>query len=292
MANGADAAGTTQGDVSSEASAIDSATPDEHRARYLELKAVALARAQAFVATPATVAAPRALAPEAIVSRTTVPGGRAWSGRLARGQTLRIINSSGTPGVSALFWNADDTSERYNAGDTVKIQWNARLSPGRLLLSDMGRVLVSLTEDTSGLHDTLLGGSTRASVADRLGDPDAHPRNTRENFILAAAKHGLDKRDIAPCVTFFAGVSTTHDDRFAWHEDPAPANRHVDLLAAMNVLVVLSNCPHPLAPVALATGSIEVVVARASSHDETVLARYATDEGTRAFENTAALFRA
>ncbi|GAC1305668.1 MAG: urea carboxylase-associated family protein [Vulcanimicrobiaceae bacterium] len=266
----------------------DDLSPAEYRARYLELKAVALARAHAFGAPRGGADASDELAPGRILSRATVAAGWPWSVRLARGQRLRIVNTSGTPGVSALFWNANDPSERYNAGDTVKVQWNARLATGRLLLSDMGRVLVSLVADTSGLHDTLLGGSTRASVAARLGDGARHPRNTRENFLLAAAKHGLDKRDIAPCVTFFAGVTTTPDDRFSWHDDPAPAGRYVDLRAAMDVLVVLSNCPHPLAPVALATGPIETIVARASADDDAILARYATDEAVRAFENTAA----
>lgn len=288
LANGARSARATQGEVTSDLSSIDAASPAEHRARYQELKAIALARASAFATDPTVESAPRTLPPEAIVSRAVVPAGWGWSVRLARGQTLRIVNTSGTPGVAALFWNADDPSERYNPGDTVKIQWNARLRTGRLLLSDMGRVLVALTEDTSGLHDTLLGGSTRASVAARLGDARLHPRSTRENFILTASKVGLDKRDIAPCVTFFAGVSTTEDGGFAWHADPAPAGRHVDLRAATNVLVVLSNTPHPLAPMAEATGAIEAIVTHPLASDAAILARYATDEGDRAFHNTAA----
>lgn len=267
---------------------IDSLSPAEHRARYLELKRVALERAAAFTTEPAPPA-PRDIPPAAVVSRATIPGGWYWSGSLERGQTIRIVNTSGTPGVSALFWNADDTSERFNAGDTVKIQWNARLSEGRLLLSDMGRVLLAIDEDTSGRHDTLLGGSTRASAA--RGAASAHPRNTRENLLLAAAKHGLDKRDVGPCVTFFADVRTTADGRFAWYDDPDPAHRHVELRAAMNVLAVLSNCPHPLAPAAAATGPIDAIVVRASNADVRIGGRYETAEAARAFDNTVALFR-
>lgn len=278
----------------SDGTAIDSLSPAAYRERYLEFKRVALERAAAFVPDAAASAFAHAFDEANVVSRATIPAGWYWSGRIARGETLRIENTAGTPGVSALFWNADDTSERYNAGDTVKIQWNARLTTGRLLLSDMGRVLVSVAADTSGLHDTLLGGSTRATAShgeDGEREASAHPRNTRENFLLAAAKHGLEKRDIAPCVTFFAGVSTTDDGRFAWHADPTPRGRYVDLLAAMNVLVVLSNSPHPLAPVAHALGPIDLAVVRAA--DAVAIApRYATSEAERAYENTAAPFRA
>lgn len=272
--------------------AIDSLSPAAYRERYLAFKRVALERATAFVPDDADRGS--TFEETDVTSRASIPSGWYWSGRLERGQTLRIVNTSGTPGVSALFWNADDPSERYNAGDTVKIQWNARVTTGRLLLSDMGRVLVSIAADTSGLHDTLLGGSTRATAsrgnATGTDTPD-HPRNTRENFILAAAKHGLDKRDIAPCVTFFAGVSTTRDGHFAWYDDPAPAGRSIDLVAAMNVLVVLSNAPHPLAPQTLATGPIEAIVARATAAPDALAARFATAEAERAFENTAAMFR-
>ncbi len=275
-------------DFAIDAATIDSLSPAEHRARYLELKRVALGSADVFGSDGPAAPTPHAIDPSSIVAQTTIPGGWYWTTRLARGQTLRIINSSGTPGVSAFFWNADDPSERYNAGDTVKVQWNARLRAGRLLLSDMGRVLLAIADDTSGRHDTLLGGSTRATAA--RADSSPHPRNTRENLLLAAAKHGLDKRDIAPCVTFFADVRTTGDGGFCWHDDPEPANRYVDLRAAMNVLVALSNCPHPLAPAARAAGSVAAIVVCATGDATLLPERYRTAEAMRAFENTEALF--
>jgi uncharacterized protein YcgI (DUF1989 family) len=43
--------------------------------------------------------------------------------------------------VSALFYNADDPLERYNMADTLKAQFTAFLTAGRVLFSDMGRVL-------------------------------------------------------------------------------------------------------------------------------------------------------
>ena len=49
--------------------------------------------------------------------------------------------------------------------DTVKIQWNAYLDKGKLLLSDMGRVLMSFVEDTCGQHDTFCGASNEKSNA-------------------------------------------------------------------------------------------------------------------------------
>src|SRR5258707_151889 len=178
---------------------------DELRQRYLELQGAARekgARRPALDSSGNSAALPA----EAIIVEETVPGGWYWSASLRRGQTLRIVNDAATGGVSALFWNQDDTSERYNAGDTVKIQWSAAIGKGRVLLSDMGRVLMSLTEDSSGAHDALLGGSTAASNLRKYGHEAT--RNSRDNFILAVGKYGLGRRDIPPCITFFAPVRT------------------------------------------------------------------------------------
>jgi urea carboxylase-associated protein 2 len=165
---------------------------------------------------------------------------------LTRGQTLRIVNDGATAGVSALFWNQDDTSERYNAGDTVKVQWSAAIGKGRVLLSDMGRVLMSVTEDSSGAHDALLGGSTAATNLSKYGNEAT--RNSRDNFILVIGKHGLGRRDVPPCITFFAPVRTDAAGRFTWQVGAVKPGDFVDLRAEMNVLVALSTCPHPLDP--------------------------------------------
>jgi uncharacterized protein YcgI (DUF1989 family) len=109
----------------------------------------------------------------------------------------------------------------------------------------MGRVLLSLVEDTSGAHDLMVGGSTPASTLDAFGTPS---RNTQENFLAAAAKIGLSLRDIPPCVTFFAPVSVGTEGRFLWNSGRKRAGDFVDLRAEMNQVLVLSNCTHPLDP--------------------------------------------
>ncbi|MDB5093640.1 MAG: Urea carboxylase [Candidatus Eremiobacteraeota bacterium] len=269
---------------------LDDLTPDEHRARYFEMKAAARERDTASERAGATMVAGPPLTADAIVHRESIPYGWYWTGTLSRGQVLRIVNTSGTCGVSAMVWNADDTSERYNAGDTVKVQWNALLRAGHMLLSDMGRVMLSLTADTAGRHDTLAGGSTPASNAAKYGDRNL--RNTRDNFLLAAGKHGLTKRDVAPCVTFFAPVVIAADGRLTWTAEDNLAGSYVDLRAEMNVLVALSNAHHPLAPESSPMGAVEAIVWRGPPADAADPCRTSGPEAIRAFQNTDLLFRA
>ncbi len=96
-------------------------------------------------------------------------GGQAWSGRLRRNQRLRLVDAEGRACVSALFYNADDPLERYNMADTLKAQYTAFLTTGRVLYSDMGRVLASIVADDCGWHDTISGLRDAAANAARFG---------------------------------------------------------------------------------------------------------------------------
>ena len=264
-----------------------------YRRRYLELKAAGQAPARPLPPPTARDAAPPD--PLRVIHRETIPCGWYWATRLARGQALRLINRSATPGVSVMLWNADDSSERYNAGDTVKVQWSAALRKGRVLFSDMGRVLASITEDSCDAHDTLVGGSSAASNLEKYGAPcgDAGLRNTRDNLLLAAGKFGLSRRDLAACVSFFAPVATDAQGRFVWRGGRVQAGDFVELRAEMNLLLAISNCPHPLAPGSTyAPGEIEAVVWQAPPPTDDDPCRGGSAEALRGFANTDPLFRA
>lgn len=262
---------------------------EANRKRYEELKAAGDSAAPKVL--PAPTALDGAPIPDAdIVHRETIPGGWYWTTSLARGQTLRLVNSSATPGVSLFAWNARDPSERYNSADTVKIQWTTELRKGRVLFSDMGRVLFSIVEDTSGTHDTIVGGSTPASNLRKYGD--ASLRSTRENLLIAAGKHGLGPRDLAPVITFFAPVAVDSDGKLAWTGSSAREGEFVDLRAEMDLIVAVSNCPHPVAPdSAFDPGPIEAIVHLSAEPKADDLCRTATAEAARGFDNNATYFR-
>lgn len=110
----------------------------------------------------------------------TVAGGNYTHRVLARGTELRLTDLSGDACAHLLLYAADRPWERLNVADTVKVQWNAYLGEGQLLLSDQGRVLASLTGDTSGRHDALCGTSTLVRNTQRYGDgvpQSASPRD-------------------------------------------------------------------------------------------------------------------
>lgn len=181
-------------------------------------------------------------------------GGQMWSRVLRRGQTLRLTDVEGGAAVAALFYNAEEPSERYNMPDTLKAQHIARLTAGFVLYSDMGRVLCSVTEDSVGWHDTITGHGTAAHGRAKFGEGsyqqlrnDWH-RNTRDNFLVELGKYDLGKRDVVANVNFFVKVVVDEQGALGFVPGHSKAGSFVELRAEMNTLVVLSNTPHPLDP--------------------------------------------
>jgi urea carboxylase-associated protein 2 len=258
-------------------------TPAFYRQRYMELKAQA-ETLNARRPPPDANENPASVPANRILTEEIVPGFWYWTHAIARGHALRLVNDFAAPGVSVLLWNADDPTERYNPADSVKVQWTSRLTRGKV-------VLASVTADTCGLHDSIAGGSTPESNRRKYGQ-DGRYRNTRDNFLLAAGKHGLGPRDVGPCTTFFAPVVTDAAGRFVWRQGKLKPGDYVDLRAEMNLIVALSNCPHPLSPGSEPDARpVRAVIWRPEPAPPNDLCRTASEEAARAFENNEAALR-
>jgi uncharacterized protein len=184
------------------------------------------------------------LRPTAVTYEHVIPAGRPWSRVIRRGQTLRIVDCEGQQAVDALFYRADDPAERYSAQDTLRLQGSAYIGVGTRLVSNEGRVMMTVVADTCGQHDTSAGCCSCESNAVRFGEPTKYQHACRENFLLELAKHGLSKRDIVANVNFFMNVPIDPAGDFCVVDGVSKAGDHVDLRAAeMDVLCVLSNCP-------------------------------------------------
>jgi hypothetical protein len=248
----------------------------------------------AFMPTvPASEAAdpPPGVEPRDMVWEETIaPGGYAAK-QLDRGARIRLIDLEGDACASMLAFNAERPIERLNVADTLKVQWNAYLGAGRLVLSDMGKVLFSVVEDTAGTHDAFCGASNQASNARRYGTGDnwgPHP-NARDRFGLAVAKFGLGRRDIHPCINWFKGVGVEEDGSLTPRHGPFAPGRSLTLRAEMDVIVAFANCPHVLD----ARGEYTVMPLQVSAWRGPVTPqedpiRNATPEGLRAFLNVEA----
>ena len=180
--------------------------------------------------------------------------GATWSHVLKRGTALRITDTQGGANVGALFYNWENTAERYNMPDTLKAQHIARLTRGCVLYSDMGRVLCSITDDTAGWHDPLSGCANAAQVRAKYGEGRYQERwngcvkNAYDAFVIELAKYGMTARDLPAPVNFFSRVVVNEAGAMTFVPGHSRAGGAVELRAEMNVLVVLNTCQHPLDP--------------------------------------------
>jgi len=226
----------------------------------------------------------------------TLPGGQATSLILRRHQTLRLTDPSGTATVAGLIYRADAPLERYNMPDTLKAQHTAFLTTGRVVMSDMGHVLLSIIDDTCGWHDTLSGHQDAADSLLKFG-PGSYQerrndriRNTRDNFLVELGKHELGARDLHANVNFFTKVVVDPNGALRYVSGNSHPGAWIELRAEMAVLIVLSNTPHPLDPsTTYAPAPIALIVGQAPPPAADDPCRISRPECERAFARTEAL---
>ena len=158
-----------------------------------------------------------------------------------RGQRLRIIDSEGRQAVDFLCYNLHDREERYSTPNTIKAAGTISLTTGHTLYSDLAQPIFKIVEDSYGSHDTIGGCCSAPSNLMLYGVPNCP--GCRENFLAALSKFDMGRRDVVPNVNFFMRVSVERGGTAAIARGDSPAGSYVELEAAMDAIVAISNCP-------------------------------------------------
>ncbi len=189
---------------------------------------------------------PSTLKPEDASYRETVGAGDYWMHPLGKGQTLRILDLEGNQAADTLFYSAADPAERYSAIDTIREQGNVYLTAGTRLLSTEGNVMLEITADTCGRHDTLGGACATESNTVRYAIEKKCMHACRDSWLLAVTEndqYGMSKRDITHNINFFMNVPVTQEGGLTFEDGISDAGKYVELQAQMDVIVLVSNCP-------------------------------------------------
>jgi urea carboxylase-associated protein 1 len=182
-----------------------------------------------------------------ILSDILVPARAPYSATLKKGQVMKIIDLESQQAVDALFYNAQDVTERYSAQDTLAAQAAAGgkfyLETGSVLLSNEGQPMVRITVDSCGFHDTCAGACSCESNTVRFGHETRFMHACRENFLTELGKYGLGKRDLVSNVNFFMNVPIRPNGELTVDDGVSEPGGYVELQAEMDVLMLISNCP-------------------------------------------------
>jgi len=172
-----------------------------------------------------------------------VAAGVPWSHVVKKGQTLRIIDLKGCQAVDTLFYNANDHEERYSANDTVREQGSIFITTGTKLISTDDNVMMVVTADTCGNHDTLGGHCSAESNTVRYALDTKYMHSCRDNYLFEIGELEMDPRDLTNNINFFMNVPVEEDGYLAIVDGVSKPGDYVDLKAEMDTLVLVSNCP-------------------------------------------------
>ncbi|XAW88123.1 urea amidolyase associated protein UAAP2 [Vibrio sp. CDRSL-10 TSBA] len=184
--------------------------------------------------------------PQDAIRRDIVPAGDYYMKVVKAGQTVRILDLEGNQAADTLFYSAEDPAERYSAIDTIREQGNVYLTAGTRILSNFGNEMLTIVADTCGRHDTLGGACATESNTVRYALEKKCMHACRDSWLLAVAENeefGMSKRDITHNINFFMNVPITEQGGLTFEDGISAPGKYVELKAAMDVIVLISNCP-------------------------------------------------
>ncbi len=193
-----------------------------------------------------------ALDPAAATFRHTVFAGDPFVHLIGKGEHVRIVDLQGNQAVDTLFYNAADYSDRYSAQDTIRNQANIYLTAGTRLISTHGNVLLTITADTCGRHDTLGGACAAESNMVRYAIEKRSMHACRDTFLKGALAWNdrgphpggtLAKIDLTSNINFFMNVPVTPEGKLTFEDGISEPGKYVELRADTDILMVISNCP-------------------------------------------------
>lgn len=182
--------------------------------------------------------------PEAAVYTAVIAAGEPFMTEVKAGQTLRLLDLEGNQAVDTLFYSERNPRERYDVQRTLRKQNRVYLGPGSVLYSNLGNPMLSIVADTCGRHDTLGGACAQESNTVRYALGTRYMHSCRDNFLRASLHDGrLAKRDISANINFFMNVPVTPEGGLTFEDGISAPGKYVELVAHMDIIVLISNCP-------------------------------------------------
>ncbi len=180
-------------------------------------------------------------------SLITVPARKGKAARLAKGETVKLINTHGQQVVDTWAFSAQDLGEFMSMEHSRMAIWKGVPQVGDTLVTNKRRPILTLVEDTTpGVHDMLLSACDRYRY-EILGHVGFHDSCT-DNLWNSLAAIGLKPTE-TPCpFNVFQNSPLLPDGRIEIRPPASKPGQYVVLKAEMDIIVVFSACPQDIAP--------------------------------------------
>jgi urea carboxylase-associated protein 1 len=168
------------------------------------------------------------------------PAGR-FAAEVHAGQVLRIVDVEGQQVADLVCFALAERGERLSIVNTISLNRNVYPRLGTVLWSDQARPMMTIIDDTCGVHDLLAGACSRFTNERRYGVKDTP--NCRDNLAAAVKPWGIAAQDVPFNMNVFMNCPIGPDGSWSIQAPRSKAGDHVDFRAEMDVLVAFSNCP-------------------------------------------------
>jgi uncharacterized protein len=161
--------------------------------------------------------------------------------RLAKGQTLRVVDPMGEQ-VSDLFaFAADDHRCWLSSGRTLDYAGKIYLSTGDLLYSNDSRPMFTIVADTVGRHDFLLTPCSQ-EMFEILYKHRGHHPSCFENLYSNLRPFGIEPHQISTTFNIFMNVAVDGQGAVTVGVPTSRPGDHIDLRAEMDLICGLTAC--------------------------------------------------
>ncbi len=133
---------------------------------------------------------------------------------LDEGDLLTIIDPFGEQVADLTCFAQADFTDGLSSGRTIDYNGTLRLSTGNVLWSRQSRRLMTIVEDSCGVHDILLSPCSDEMFTLLHGHEGHHP-SCLENLAHSLASLGVEERDIASTFNVFMNVDVEPSGKVA-----------------------------------------------------------------------------
>lgn len=166
--------------------------------------------------------------------------------RLAKGQTLTVIDPEGQQVADLLCFGAQDTGEVLSNGRTIDYASKIRFTTGDKLYSNRSNVMLTIADDTVGVHDFLLTPCS-AKMFKILYDHQEPHRGCFGNLVAALHPFGIMADQIPVAFNVFMNVPVDGKTGTLSVEPPlSKPGDFTQFTAHMDLIIGLTACSAPL----------------------------------------------
>jgi uncharacterized protein len=184
--------------------------------------------------------------PGTIVQEWIIPAREYSAFTIRREQTLRLVDIEGKQVPDLVCFNEHDLTEHLNMGNSLLLNKRRELRRGDVLYSVICNPMMTIAGYSN--EESYSYGPMCSEELNRIRYGAPGTRNCRDNFAMALAHYGLNRRQIPNAFVPFMRVEVEPDGSMEIKEPTSRAGDFYDLRAEMDLLVAVSNCPQERNP--------------------------------------------